>query len=104
MTIRESGELVGLRETLAKLSKEWETRRNYARVQFRGKLVATGADTWQIQIGSCGSWNLHFGAKNERKALAREQKGKRVLITGTITADPGVEPTVNVESLQSAGE
>jgi hypothetical protein len=104
MTIRESVELVGLRETFEKLSKELEARRNYAQVELRGKLLPAGPNSWQVQIGFGGNWNLNLGNKNELKALARQREDKRVVITGTITADPGVYPTVNVESLKRAEE
>jgi hypothetical protein len=104
ITRRESFELIGLEKTLEKLSKELEARQQYAKVQFRGKLLTGGLGAWQVQIGSFGNWNLDFGPKNERMALARGQEGKRVVLTGTITADPWAHPSVNVESLKRAEE
>jgi hypothetical protein len=104
MTVREANELLQLRETLDRLSKEWEARLEYAEVHFRGKLETSEPDGWAIQAGSLGSWRLDFGKKTELKAIAREKQGKRVDITGVITADIQGYPTVTVESLHGAEE
>jgi hypothetical protein len=119
ITRREERELLGLKETFEKLSKKLEARENYvAKVQLRGTVVKVGVDTyyngqrqgkgadvWQIQIRSLPfgqNWKLDFGDKKELEALAKEQKGKRAVITGTIVANSREHPTVNVESLKNA--
>jgi hypothetical protein len=110
LTKREYDELLGLRETLKKLSKQWQAQprksdklTDYAKVQFRGTLVKAGADAWEVTL-AFPNWRLNFGDKNELKELAKEQEGKRVDITGTVTADPWAPPTVNVEALKRAEE
>src|SRR5262249_34719388 len=99
--------LKGLIKSFVEYLAASDKRSHYAKVQCRGKLLSPSADTWQIQSVGSGllfgvNWNLNFGNDNERKALAREQEGKEVILTGNITADPHVHPTVNVETLKRA--
>jgi hypothetical protein len=105
ITKREMDELAGLQARSEKLGKDLQAHREKAKVQFRGKLVPDGLDAWQIQIGPAPhNWKLDLGNKPALKALAREQEGKEVILTGTIAADTSTQPTVNVESLKRAEE
>jgi chaperonin cofactor prefoldin len=105
ITKRELNELAVLHAESEKLGKELQAHREKAKVHFRGKLVPDGLHAWQIQIGPAPhNWKLDLGNKPDLKALAREQEGKEVILTGTIAADTYTQPTVNVESLKRAAE
>ena len=113
-------------EEVARLKLEViEKKKQYAKVEIRGKLMKSNLIlNWQVAINDL-IWTLNFNNNKELLAFAEKNTGKAVVITGTIVnkksaaqgSNPGPYPqfpqtymtypvetpvTVNVESLKLA--
>jgi len=85
--------------------------KEYIRVEIKGRLqsgvVAIGGETTGTTITASGAtWELDLGDSKKLRALAEENNGKTVVVTGKLTVRRGVEvrrrTIVTVESLKPA--